>query len=511
MTGATAHGRWAIPVGLFVAVLLSRLPFVTHQLWAWDSVLYARALENGFHVDFDLADQRPQPPGYLLYLAAAAVARMFVGGSNAALVTVSVVASALGAVAVHQLARRFAGHGASLFVAAGFAANPLVWTYGEVAYPYAVLGLLSVALAGAFWVVRPGPVPRVLLASFAFGLLAGFRQDILLLLGGLWLWLVWPRSWRVRSVAASLVTIGALCWFIPTALLSEGVEVYLRVLGQQGDAVRSSYSVAAQGSSAFGYNLAFTVYALAWGLVTFGPVLAVLGLGAAVRAGRAVLVERRSPSRKVPPQGTGQRASLAPTGRTFFLAWLAPGLAFYVAVHIGEWGYVLSVLPALYVVTAALLARPLGTLAVPRAAWAVLATLIALAPAGLFVLGGDRFSAAALAHHDRAIAARVAYVREHFPPDRTILLTREDYLTVRYYLPEYRAWLYDPEPYHNAARRKRATHATTLVIFTEGLTPRQNLDVRSVQALPGIPITYVTIEAGAVLEFYRDGFQVREP
>lgn len=493
-----ARIAWVIPAWLFAFVLLSRLPFVTHQLWAWDSVLYARALEHGFHVDFDLADQRPQPPGYLLYVAAAALARVCFADSNAALVAVSVLASALGAVAVFLVARRFAGAGVSLFAAAGFAANPLVWTYGEVAYPYAVLGLLSVALAGAFWVARSGPVSRVLLASVAFGLLAGFRQDLLLLLGTLWLWLVWPRRWRIRLIAAALVALGALVWFIPTALLSEGVDVYLTVLAQQGEAVRSSYSVPAQGAPALGYNLAFTVYALAWGLLGFGPVLAVLGLGT---------IRRRAPAARAPDGETFSRAS----SRAFFAAWLAPGLVFYVAVHIGEWGYVLGVLPALYVLTASLLARPVAVLRVPTRAWGLLASVIALGPGLLFLNGTDRFSASALALHDRGIVARVAYVREHFPPDRTIILAREDYLTVRYYLPEYRAWLYDPEPYHEATRRKRATHATTLVMFTEGLAPRQNLDVRSVQAGVGVPITYVTIETGAVLEFYGDRFQVREP
>ncbi|MDO8563235.1 MAG: hypothetical protein Q7S25_05275, partial [Candidatus Limnocylindria bacterium] len=70
-----------VPAGLFALVLASRLPFVTHALWAWDSVLYARALEHGFHVDFDLADQRPQPPGYLLYVASAAALRGILGDS----------------------------------------------------------------------------------------------------------------------------------------------------------------------------------------------------------------------------------------------------------------------------------------------------------------------------------------------------------------------------------------------------------------------------------------------
>lgn len=490
----TALASAALPAGIFGLVLASRLPFVTHQLWAWDSVLYARALEQGFHVDFDLADQRPQPPGYLLYVASAAALRGFLGDSNAALVAVSVLAEALAALAVFLVARRFCGTGTALFVAAGFAANPLVWTYGEVAYPYAVLGLLSVTLAGLFWAVRSGPATGTLLVSLAFGLLSGFRQDILLLLGTLWLWLVWPRPWRTRGAAAALVAVGGLGWLIPTAILSEGLEPYLAALMQQGDAVRTSYSVPTQGLAALSYNLRFTGYALAWGLLPFAVILAGLGLG-------SLLYRVRTP---------GSDEHLTPS-RGFFLAWVGPGLLFYVAVHIGEWGYVLSVLPALYVLTGALLARPARTLRGPAGAWGALAAAVALAPALLFLGGTERFSAAALARHDRAVVARVGYVRANFPPDRTIIVAREDFLTIRYYLPEYRTWLYDPEPHRAAEKRKRAKAATTLVLFTRGLTPRQNLDVRYAQADEGIMIRYVSIEPGSVLEFYGDGLQVREP
>lgn len=481
-----------VPAGLFALVLASRLPFVTHVLWAWDSVLYARALEQGFHVDFDLAEQRPQPPGYLLYVASAAALRGALGDSNAALVAVSVLASALGALAVFLVARRFCGTGTSLFVAAGFAANPLVWTYGEVAYPYAVLALLSVTLAGLFWAARPGPALGTLLASFAFGLLTGFRQDLFLLLGTLWLWLVWPRGWRVRAMAAALVACGALVWLVPTAMLSEGFETYVIALTQQSGAVQTSYSVPAQGLAALSYNLRFTAYALGWGLLAFAVILAGLALGALLYRLRTRSDEHLTPS------------------RGFFLAWVGPGLLFYVAVHIGEWGYVLSVLPALYVLAGALLARPVRLLRGPAGAWGALGAAIALAPALLFLAGTDRFSAAALARHDRAVIARVDYVRAHFPADRTIIVTREDFLTVRYYLPEYRTWLYDTQPHHDAQKRKHAMRATTLVLFTRGLTPRQNLDVRYAQAADGVAIRYVSIEPGAVLEFYGDGFQVRE-
>ncbi len=76
----------------------------------------------------------------------------------------------------------------------------------------------------------------------------------------------------------------------------------------------------------------------------------------------------------------------------------------------------------------------------------------------------------------------------------------------------YHSVLYDPEPYANAAvMQKRATRATAIVIFTDGLVPRQGLDVRYVEVSPGVQLAYVRIEPGAVLQFYGDRYTVREP
>ncbi len=492
-----------IAAAVALVVIASRVPFATHELWAWDSVLYARALERGFHVDFDLGDQRPQPPGYILYLAFAALFRPLAADSNGALVLVSIVASGLGAAAVFALARRFDGVGVALLASLGYAFNPLVWTYGEVAYPYALLGFLSVALAASFWIARQaGSSGRIdgrgwwALASFAFGLLAGFRQDLGLLLGALWLWMIWPLSWRRRVAAASLVGAGILIWFVPTALLSEGVGAYLEALSQQSESVRATYSVQAQGAAAFSYNLRFTIYALAWGLLGFGVLLVGLVLAPVLAWLRA-----RRPVRRPRPE------------QTFFLFWLVPGLFFYVYVHIGEWGYVLSVLPGLYVLVAVLVYRLVLQLrGQALVGWRAIAAALVLVPALLFLLTPLRFSRAALADHDRAIVDRVSYVRAHFDPQSTIVLAREDFLQARYYLPEYRAWLYDPEPYSNTTMmQKRATRATAIVIFTNGLVPRQGLDVRYVEVSPGVQLAYVEIVPGTVLQFFGDRYTVREP
>lgn len=486
-------GRLVVALAILLVVAATRLPFLTSSLWAWDSVLYARALERGFHVDFALSEQRPQPPGYLFYVASAALVRLVTGDSNTALVLVSVAGSALCAALIFLVARRFSRTGLALLAAAGFAANPVAWTYAEVAYPYALLGALSVGVAGLFAAVREpngrfAHVRGVLFASAALGVAAGFRQDLLLLLGPLWLWLVAPQSWRVRGAAALAVGASMLTWLVPTVVLSDGPGAYLTALMRQTESVGSSYSVAAQGPDALAHNLAFTAAALGWGLLPFAVILAALGIGPLLM----------------------RRARGGPPGGAFFPFWILPAVLFYVTVHIGEWGYVLSILPGLYVLVAALLERPVAAMSTVRPGWKVAGALVALAPALVFLLGTDRFSAYALDRHNRAVAARVAYTRAHFPPERTIVLAREDYLRVRYYLPEYRAWYYDPQPYRADQSRKRATGATAIVIFTAGLVPRQDVDVRHVQITEEVTIAYVPIRSGAIVEFFGERYVVQE-
>ncbi len=484
---------WLLPALIGLGVIATRLPFAAEQLWAWDSVLYARALERGFHVDYDLAGQRPQPPGYILYLAFASLFRALGADTNAALVLVSVVSSGLGAAAIFALARRFVPAPAAAIATAAYACDPLVWTYGVIAYPYALLGALSVTLASLFLYARDGGARWRLFASLTFGLVGGFRQDLYLLLGVLWLWMLARATWRERALCAGLATIGIAVWLFPTAALSGGLGAYLGALAQQTDQVRSTYSVQAQGLEALWENARFTLYALAWGLLGTAILLAGVGLA----RGLVFLRER--------PRGVGQRA-------LFFAAWLLPGILFYVAVHIGEWGYVLSVLPGLYVLSAVAIARVARELrGRARTAWLGFAAAGALLPALIFVASAERFSAAAVDRHDAALVARVDYVRSHFPAASTVVLAREDFLLVRYYLPAYRAWLYDPAPHgSDAARRKKTMRTTTIVIFTEGLTPRQSLAVRSVEVARGVRLTYFTVEPGDVLEFYGERYTVRE-
>ncbi len=430
----------AIAAALALLVLVARVPFASRSLWAWDSVLYARALEQGFHVDADLAGQRPHPPGYLFYVAAAAVARQVTRDSNAALVAVSVVASAITVAAVYLACRRYAERPLAIALALGAAAAPLVWTYSEVAMPYALLGLLSVVLALWLREARSRPWPAALLASAGLGLLAGFRQDALLLFGPLWLWMLAARPWRERALCVVAIAVACLAWFGPTASLSGGLADYTTSLG--GQASRVSELSPASGGDALLRNTLLTAYGLWWGLLGF----ALLLLSGIVSSG---IVASR-----------GGRLSHE---TVFFALWIVPAVLVYVTIHIGDPGYLMSVLPALYVACAALLA-PVAARA-PRAIVAF-TVLLAAVNASAFLTDAP-FSRAAIARHDRSLDQRVAFVRGGFPTTSTTVLAQSEYLTARYYLPEYRVLFYgaEPEALSRFAREVRITAPTTVVVF----------------------------------------------
>lgn len=475
---------------IFCGVLLTRLPFTSQTLWAHDSVLYAGALERGFHVDDDLRDQRPHPPGYILYVVAADIARGAGLDSNAALVLVSAIASALAAAALFVLARRWVPDAIAIIVALAYAADPLVWQYSEIAYPYTVLGLGSIVVAWCCVAARGRGLRPALLASAAFGIAGGFRQDLLLLLFPLWLWCVAPLGAR-RAAQASLAMVGAcVVWLVPTVILSGGPQDYFDALASQAAYVRDAYSVAAQGLPAFVTNLAATTYATGWGLLAMAPLAIVAAAFAVRRLWRARDIDEAS----------------------FHVVWFLPALTVYVVLHIGDWGYVLSALPGLYLLGARALAQ-VGAAGGPRRRplLAVASGVLVIAPALGFVSGAAPFSATAIADHDRELAARVAYVRTNYAPAATMILTREDYLLVRYYLPEYRARQYDPEPFVHSSGRMRARTVERIVVFTRGLVADQPLDVRRVQCSKGIELVYLDVLPGAVLEFKGERFAVAFP
>ena len=379
----------AIAALIFAGTIATRVPFATAHLYAWDSTLYARALEHGFHVTADPATESPHPPGYIWYVGLAALVRAVVHDSNAALVIVSIIASALAGAAFYLIARRLAREGIAITAALAFVLSPVVWMYSEVAYPYTVLALLSLVLG--WWLVDGR---RPLLQSATFGLMLGFRQDLLLILGVLWLWRIARLGARRAALAVGVLGAASLTWAIPTVVLSGGPAEYARALTEQSAMVVAG-SVPTSGASALAVFLVLMGEPLIWGLFPLGLLLVADGAWLLVRIARGRVV------------GLPRGLALA------FLLWTAPAMAFYVLVHIGEWGYVLSVIPPVLLAAATRADRAVAR--VPSATWPALAAAVVLVPALTFLFVEMRFSAERLRQREHELSALVLV---HSPAER---------------------------------------------------------------------------------------------
>ena len=90
--------NFILPLFLFLATILTRIPFTSKLLYHMDSIQFALALEQ-----FDVTVHQPHPPGYFLYVMLGRLFNIFIGDPNSTFVAISILFSALTVVVVYYL------------------------------------------------------------------------------------------------------------------------------------------------------------------------------------------------------------------------------------------------------------------------------------------------------------------------------------------------------------------------------------------------------------------------
>ena len=233
---------------LFLAL---HLPYLPASLEDLDSINFALGVRR-----FDVAQHQPHPPGYPIYILIAKAVDAVVTPEAAALGLISVVAGALGVLALAALFRRLDEAGTPLPwrvapVAVAMTA-PLYWF--TAVRPLSDSSGLAAALAVQAMTLAAGSARALALAAFGAGLAAGLRSQVVWLTLPLLLYQVlhhrghgghggtvmvgqdpFPVS-PVSSVVASVSAFaaGALLWFIPLVIVSGGPSAYWHALFDQG-------------------------------------------------------------------------------------------------------------------------------------------------------------------------------------------------------------------------------------------------------------------------------------
>ncbi len=217
-----------------VIFLALHLPFLPKSLEDLDSINFALGLGH-----FDVARHQPHPPGYPVYIAIGKAVHKVVPDEARALSLVSVVAGALGVVALgafftridRGLPRPWAMAAVLLTVT-----SPLYWF--TAVRPLSDMPGLAASIAVQAFTLSASGAPQIVGASVLAGLAAGLRSQSAWLTVPLILLVVLRRPTDERArlglTASAAFVASVFLWAVPLVMLNGGPRAYWHALSEQG-------------------------------------------------------------------------------------------------------------------------------------------------------------------------------------------------------------------------------------------------------------------------------------
>jgi len=407
----------ALLAGVFVLVVLSRLPFHTQGVESFDAVNYMLAIEH-----FDMRLGQPQPPGYILYILIARAANALTGDPHRALLLVSQVFSGAAVVAMYLAGKEMFGRVVGAIAALLLATSPLFWYTGGVAVPYVpdlAIGTAVAWLAYRAMTSEPHGIPWA--AAISLGLAGAFRLQTLMFLFPLFLFALRKHPWKHILTGTAVAGGIFAAFFLPSVYASGGIRAFF-------DALFAIVPALSANTSSTGYlqrvgdNAALTARHI---LGAIGELLLPLALG-----GLIALRENQSERQK-------ERLR-------FLLLWVAPTWLVCLFIGPGNIGTIQVTTGPYYLLAACALTALIASFRFRRLGWALL-TLVVLAHSILFTLlpyrpFGERYRAFYTYDTIRSTTAnyqkKMDLIRA-YPSDQTVVIARE-FRLVQYYLPQFR-------------------------------------------------------------------------
>lgn len=304
---------------IFLGFLMLRLPFRSHYPVNWDAVQLALGTQ-----DFNLHHHQPHPPGYIGFIGLGWLMNQITDDPHSSLTILSMVAGSLAPALLYPFAMRFMSRGYALATSVLFGLSPLVWYYSEVALTYAAEAAAGIAfLAFAHRGLKQGSARDLIISALLLSVLGSLRQSAMLFLIPAWLYVAWQFPWRVRIGASAVVGFTSLLWVVPLLWLSGGPNTYM----EESRALANVIGASALSFDPTGLQM------------NVGYVVA--GILVGVNVGLLIIAAARL-------AGVRPLKALDRKDKLFFLLWVLPAMVIFILGHTGQLGYILLLLPALF-------------------------------------------------------------------------------------------------------------------------------------------------------------------
>ena len=217
---------------LTVAVLVTRLPFISRMLYEFDSIDFAVATFR-----FSIEQVTPHFPGYVLHILFAKFILLFISDVNLVFVWISVLLSIGSVLFLWRAGVSLRGERVGVIAALLWLFTPIFWFYGEVATSYVYEAFFASAFLyfGIFLLREPNRKWLVYFLFIALSLATGSRQSSVVFFLPCIIYVLWKTSQPIRVWG-----IGLLFFFIVTSswvgilfYLSGGASQYFAQAGKE--------------------------------------------------------------------------------------------------------------------------------------------------------------------------------------------------------------------------------------------------------------------------------------
>lgn len=436
--------HWIIATGLFLLTILTRLPFHT-QFPQGDEGHFAMAV-----LEFDVSKTQPQMPGmFIIFIWMARFFNVFLDDPTLSLVAVNIIASGVTVAALYLLGKTWYNYKVGLSVSLLTLTSPLFWHYSITALSHTLEFCWVVLIIWAAYLTGLGHRPALFTLAILMGLAGGIRPStpffmLPLALISLFLGLVFQSSnssprFKLTDVfiAIGLGLAAVAFWFIALIASSGGWDNYWQMV-QEWIPLHTERRDADSLVKIFDNLMIFMkAYFRMVGLAII-PMLWM------------IVCDRQAITHLMRRDWRIQTLSLS----------FIPGMLYFLFVHLRRKSQTFTIMPGImmmagltivwlgdrwqiqkpdFFTTLSTVISRIFQKSVVISGWGVLTAAIITINGLFFLLGPAGMPTAQdIRVFNQDISERIEFVRDRFPPETTVILTRHYYYRlVDLYLSDY--------------------------------------------------------------------------